>query len=718
MTQKKTLIIAEKPSVARDIARVLKATTHQSGCISGSHHTISWCVGHLVELAPPPDYQEAWSRWRLEDLPMLPDPFKLVPKSQTLDHFELLRALLLDPQYDQVVNACDAGREGELIFGYVYELTGCTLPVKRLWIASLTDESIEEGLASLQEGEAFASLYQSAKARSEADWLVGLNATRLLTLLSRETQPSAMVPTLSVGRVQTPTLALVVARDRARARFTSTTSYSVEADFCTPQGHTYSGRAVSSALEALLYGTHAEALALNASLNAAPHAHIVRCESKTSSRTPPQFFDLTSLQRDANVRLGFSAQHTLDLAQALYERHKLLTYPRTDSRHITPDLARTLIGRLKTLHTDVELGALALTLVVDVAGLSKRMVNAEKVSDHHAILPTTESSTHKSLSDDERALYTLVCRRMLAALSQPAEVASTTLVTTWGDCLFLTRGTQVLVQGWMDFERPQKEDRDEDVQLPTALTPGELVTVTRAATYTSTTRAPAALTEASLLFAMETAGKSLENEALSEALSSTGGLGTPATRASMIETLIKRGYLERQKKSVLATTLGHSLISALEAFPSLTSAEMTGNWEVALEAIVSGKLSEGQFMGRARQLVQAICDHFKASPPTLELPKRDTLGACPSCGQEVCLGDKSAWCANAQCSFVLFRHIAGKTLSPTQLSHLLVKRKTSVLKGFKSRKGDSFAAALQLEEGTWKVTFSFDDAPQSKEAMS
>jgi DNA topoisomerase-3 len=578
----------------------------------------------------------------------------------------------------------------------------------------MTDESIRKGMAALQPGEAFTSLYASAKARSEADWLVGLNATRLITLQARRAQPTAKISTLSVGRVQTPTLALIVARDRARAAFTPVTRFGLEAEFCTLKGAHYKGKLVTQEREVSLFGTEQEATQHVASLHPTQPAVVVTCETTASTRQPPQFFDLTSLQREANIRLGFSAQHTLDLAQSLYEKHKLLTYPRTDSRHITPDLSRTLIRRVKALHEDTELGGLACTLTIDLVGLTKRLVDSDKVSDHHAILPTEESSQGKRLSKEERALYELVAKRMMAALSKSATLEHLTLLTRWQECDFLTRGTQVTFPGWMAFERPDKEE-DEGALLPEGLEPNARVAPLKAERFESTTRAPAALTEASLLQAMESAGKSLDEESYKEALQSTGGLGTPATRASMIETLLTRGYIERKKKSLMATPLGHSLITALEGFPSLTSAELTGRWEVALEAVAAGKLDPESFTLKIEQLVKAFTTHFTQYPPILDLPRNEALASCPVCKRDVFLSDKVAWCEgrkSEQCTFMLFRTVAGKTLSEAQMRQIVEGKRTRELKGFKSKAGHAFAAMLEIEhheERGWRTRFVFPE---------
>lgn len=725
---RKTLIIAEKPSVARDIARVLGVSTGHQGLITGRGYTVTWCIGHLVELAAPVDYKESWKSWNLEELPMLPGSFKLRGKENTSAQLEVVASLLQDTStYADVINACDAGREGELIFRYVYELAGSILPIRRLWIASLTNEAIKQGMNTLQKGEAFDRLYQSARARSQADWLVGLNATRLLTLLARQSPQADDVPLLSVGRVQTPTLALVVRRDKARAAFKPVTRFGVEAEFCTLKGEHYKGKFIETeqSKTPYLFATKEEAHSLARGRDAKAQAQILGCDTSESTRQPPMFFDLTSLQREANTRLGFSAQHTLDLAQSLYETHKLLTYPRTDSRYITPDLSRTLIGRIKALYEDETLGEAAHLLVaseVDVVGLSKRLVDAKKVTDHHAILPTKQPVVRSALKKDEYELYVLVARRMMAALAKPARMARTALVTAWQEAYFLTQGTALLEPGWMMFEKTSLSEEQDT--LPSHLSKGDRVAAISAKDYESTTRAPAALTEASLLQAMETAGKSLESEELADALTSSGGLGTPATRAGCIETLLARGYLTRKGRTLSATALGCSLVEALDAFPNLTDAGLTAKWEQGLEAITEGELSEESFMLRVVELVKAFTGHFMRNPPKLALPEKQSLGACPSCGQRVFLGKRQMYCSvlrTGSCDFCVGRKVAGKTLTVSQLSTLLNTRHTRELKGFKSKAGKSFAAALELTETDrgWRIGFVFDKtATSEKEARS
>lgn len=716
------LILAEKPSVARDIARVLGVTGREQGCLYNAHYRITWCFGHLVELAPPEHYHESWGRWQLEELPMIPERFELSPTEAGLEQLERVKSWLTDGSCGSVINACDAGREGELIFGYVYEISGSILPVQRLWIASLTDEAIREGMADLKPGELFAPLLASARARSEADWLVGLNATRLLTLSARQSQPTSRVPVLSVGRVQTPTLALVVRRDQAISAFLPRTTFVVEALFRTPEGSTYEGVMHQGEPLALCeYERREQAREVTERLSPERQGHILSVESVESLRQAPQFFDLTSLQREANTRLGYSAQQTLDLAQSLYEKHKLLTYPRTDSRCITPDLARTLGERVASLRQDEALSELASTLTVDVSGLSRRLVNAEAVTDHHAVLPTSTPAHRARLSAEERAIYELVARRMLAALSPAARIGTSRVVTRLGEWDFVSRGTQVLEAGWMRMEPParalQGEESRDASGLPAELSRGVRVESMRVRDEPRTTRAPARLTEASLLRAMETVGKSLEQEELQEALRE-GGLGTPATRAGMIETLIARGYVEREGKSLRSTALGRSLVGAFEAFPALISAELTGQWEAALEQIAENKVNAQEFMGQVRRLTEGVVAHYQRHPPQLELPEPESVGSCPACSRALHLSEKNLWCEGRRsksCEFVLWREVASKKLTDGQMKELVEKKKTRVLKGFKSKQGHPFEARLELLEceGSWRVQFLFEEEKKS-----
>ncbi len=713
----RTLIIAEKPSVARDIARVLGVTQKGTGCLHNKDYTVTWCFGHLVELVPPEHYHEHWKSWTLEALPMIPNPFELRASESGQDQYDLLSGWLNDSSFTRVINACDAGREGELIFGYVYELSKSTLPVERLWIASMTDEAIREGLENLQPGSAFDSLYQSARSRSQADWLVGLNGTRLITLLPRLHQPEAIIPTLSIGRVQTPTLALVVSRDEARASFTPKTSWSMRAQFCTLRGKHYEGMAHDAQMNAFVWASKDEATRAVERFRATSYdsARVTSCESKHVTRQPPEFFDLTSLQREANTQHGFSAQHTLDVAQSLYERHKLLTYPRTDSKHITKDIAKTLMSRVKTLRRDPTLKELASSLTLDLKALTTRLVDADKVSDHHAILPTTESIVRKALSPDELTLYHMVSRRMMAALSQPAHLQRTVLTTTWNEVAFVSRGTQLIELGWMAFEKDSSTKKDDDA-LPSPLEQGDVVSPLECRHVPSTTKAPARLTEASLLRAMETIGKSLEDDELKVAVTSSGGLGTPATRASIIETLIARKYIERKGKNLVSTATGKALIHALSAFPSLTNARMTGQWERGLEAIVEGRLTPEAFMEKVILLTRGMVDHFTRHPPTLTFPERESAGSCPKCGHTLHISPKAVWCSQLKsrsCDVMFSRTIAGKTLTSNQMSKLISARQLKTIKGFKSKAGKSFEAALELTcvEDTWTINFVFAERP-------
>ena len=709
------LIIAEKPSVARDIAKVLGATTRGSNCLTGNGWRVTWAFGHLVGLASPSGHHPSWSTWDLKHLPMLPECFELEPLDSGRDQLEAIRGWLTDGEHEDVINACDAGREGELIFGYIYEWCQATLPIKRLWISSMTPQAIEQGFASLADGRSYRPLLEAAKARSQADWLVGMNGTRLMTLAARRAYPHADVPTLSVGRVQTPTLALVVERAKAHEAFTPSTFYTVEVTFQTPSGSRYTGVMVHPSQdegvgERMRFDSKEEVAHLCALLERCTHGHVARLEAREQKTAAPKLFDLTTLQRDANTRLGLSAARTLQVCQALYEKHKLLTYPRTDSRHVTPDLADTFAGLISGLTTHPEFGSHAAALALPET-YPKAVVDASKVTDHHAILPTSacqEPGLPERLEDleaDELAIYNMVCTRLLAALSPPERYETTTLVTRIGDeALCVTRGKRVIAQGWRAIESPPKDDeRDGEAvaKIPADLEERDQVSLDGVRHKEGVTRAPKLLTEATLLRAMETAGRSLDDAEFAEAMKSTGGLGTPATRASTIEGLLSRKLIVRQKKNLVPTALGKTLIQALGAFGALTSAELTGKWEHALERIATANYDAASYMTQIEKFVQQLVAHYISKPPSLALPERESLGTCPSCGGAVRSKEHIVWCsnyANTSCDVVFSRRVAGLELTDAHVRALLEDGKTPLIQGFRSKSGKTFAARLALIE--------------------
>ncbi|MDF2694366.1 MAG: topoisomerase, partial [Labilithrix sp.] len=611
------LVVAEKPSVARDIAQVVGARTRGDGHFSGSGWIVTWAIGHLVALAEPHEMNPAWKRWRLADLPLLPESWPLVASEQTRDQYGVVKRLLNEPDVRGVVCATDAGREGELIFRYIYEASRSKKPVKRLWISSLTPDAIANGFKALKDGKAFDRLADAARARSRADWLVGMNLSRVYSVLHDDN--------LSVGRVQTPTLAMIVARELEIRAFVPEDYLEVVATFGPPapaaddKRERYDGAFVSSraagepkpkgpereAKRLPFDGKEADAIVQRAKSGA---ARIDSVDRQTRRMPPPQLYDLTELQRHANRLYGFTAQRTLQLAQKLYEERKLLSYPRTDSRWLSKTVASTLPGVVQAIEAPYQ-GLLAAG--TGTRPLSSRFVDDARVSDHHAIIPTDRQAP-TDLPADERKIYDLVCRRLLAAWHGDHVYAVTTVmteVTTPGVVdRFVSSGTSVEVEGWKVLDvkvgrAASKDPKSAEPTLPGGLVPGMTRRVVDAKSVAKQTRPPPRFTDATLLTAMETAGRTLDEKEISEAMRERG-LGTPATRASMIETLLRREYILRDGKSFAATDKGVALIGMVH--PHVKSPAMTGEWEAKLGKIERGDETLPAFMGAIEQYVREV----------------------------------------------------------------------------------------------------------------
>ncbi|MFM7203195.1 MAG: DNA topoisomerase 3 [Myxococcota bacterium] len=630
------LLIAEKPSVARDIARVLGVQRKHNGFLEGSGWLITWCIGHLVELMEPHEYFPEWKRWSLQSLPMLPDQFKLRPVKQTEDQFRTVERLLMRADVDTVVNACDAGREGELIFRYVYTLAGCRKPIQRLWISSMTDQAIEEGIRQLRDAREYDRLFAAARCRSEADWLVGLNATRAITVRSRSSGPGGRESTLfSVGRVQTPTLAMLVDREKEIRNFVPKHYWQLVATFQNEKG-TWTGRWFKLHKEGHetitldRFDAEAEAQAVRAKVLGRT-GRITELEQKRTKEPPPMLFDLTRLQRTANKRYGFSAARTLELAQALYERHKLLTYPRTDSTHLSTDMVKGLPGVVGALKVGPYLPFAEHLLALEKLPISKRFVDDKKVSDHHAIIPTPHRPRLEALLDDERKLYDLVVRRFLGIFFPDAIFDRTRVVTTVEAETFVTRGKVQVDPGWRevagfkedeskkrakqrekdDEDNPDDDDDDQGVLPP--LKKNDPAEAHEVELLTRQTQPPPRYTEASLLAAMETAGKRIEAEELQQAMKDSG-LGTPATRASIIETLLHREYIYRKGKTLIPSEKGMLLIAAIPV-ESLRSPQLTGEWEARMARMARGEYEHSTFMQEVVAYVREVIGRIKSAPP-------------------------------------------------------------------------------------------------------
>ncbi len=581
--------------MARDIARALGHFRPGDGYLSDGDRIISWALGHLAQLAEPADYNPRFRHWRQSDLPIIPPGFRLSVIAKSQKQFRVLAGLLGLAGLAEVINACDAGREGELIFRHIYRLAGCQAPVRRLWISSLTEESIRVGFAAPRPGEEFDNLGAAAEARSQADWLVGLNATRAYTLAAGDL--------FSLGRVQTPTLALIVRREAEIDAFVPQEFWMVEAVFSSPSGE-YRGIWSKQPPEEGRLASSTEASAIARAARGAAGT-VVEATRKDFWQLPPMLYDLSELQREMNRQHGMTAARTLQAAQSLYETHKALTYPRTDSRYLTPDLAGT-VGRSLSLLPSI-LGREAASGVGSVPEVPGRVYNAQKVSDHHAIIPT--GRIPKGLGPEEERVFMAVVRRLAAAFSPSARIETVLAVTAAGGYSFVSRGKRILDPGWMSVE-PAKAPSE--AGLP-PLAPGTEVRVAGCRSKKSSTKPPPRYTEAALISAMETAGKMLasedggeggEEEVTREVLKGEG-LGTPATRAAIIERLVAVGYLVRHGKSLKPTPKGRQLIAMVRT-PELTSAALTGRWEYKLRQIEGGTLPAGAFMEEIIQFTRDL----------------------------------------------------------------------------------------------------------------
>jgi DNA topoisomerase-3 len=637
------LIVAEKPSMGRALAEALGIPGRGRSFIEGRGVIVTWCVGHLVEALAPEGYDPALKSWRWDSLPLDPGTFRYAPIDQTKDQYEAVARLLNRDDVTDVVNATDAGREGELIFDLVYRLSGCTKPVLRFWASSLTPEAIQEAYAAMKPGEAYAGLRDAARSRQEADWLVGLNATRAQTLRMRRTAPEAKGAegVWSVGRVQTPTLALLVRRELELRDFKPQPFWTLRATFQHPNG-TYDGkwfRELEGQVEER-FKTPEEAKALAEKLAGKP-GKIRSATSKTEKKKPELLYDLTTLQKEANKRFGFTAERTLELAQELYER-QLLSYPRTNSRHLTKADAAKAPGWIKALANGV-LGGPLKPHLDDLRGrwpvsLDKRFVDDAQVEDHHALVPTEKAAT--ALDGDHLRLYELVARRFLAAYFPERIEAKTTIITEVEGETFKTNGSVLKQAGWSEVDPPPRrkkaeakeeaeeaEDDEHEAEggLP-AVKKGEAVTLSDLAPKEGKTTPPKRMSEADLLAAMQGAGKELDDDDLRGAMKDRG-LGTPATRASIIETLLRRGYAERKRHVLVPTDKGIRLIQGLPV-EALCSAELTGSWEARMERMRRGEESRDEFMADIRAFVRQLVADLKEAPAPLATGK-----ACGTCGK-------------------------------------------------------------------------------------
>ena len=674
------LVIAEKPSVARSIAAVIGATEKQTGYWQGGGYLVSWCIGHLVSFAEADQYDEKYCKWRYEDLPILPQPWQFIVPDEKKQQFEIVRALLNRPDVDSVTAATDAGREGELIFRFVYQMAGCTKPVKRLWISSMEDAAIREGFANLRPDSDYDALYQSALCRAKADWLVGINATRLFSVLYHKT--------LTVGRVQTPTLKMLVDRDAKILRFQKEKYYTVGIQSGSLKAG--SGRIASMDEADTLRKACAGASAICFS---------VKREKKTEQ--PPKLYDLTTLQREANRLFGFTAKQTLDYAQQLYEK-KLLTYPRTDSQYLTEDMGQTA----QHLVSDL-LGLLPFAQGLALTAEVGRVLNSKKVSDHRAILPTAEfvKQGFAGLAESEYKLMNLVCSKLLCAVAAPHEYETVTAVFSCAGNEFTAKGKTALVPGWKEidqrFHSTLKADGEEETEamntLP-ELVEGQTFSVT-ADILEHFTSPPKAYTEDTLLSAMERAGaEDMPEEAERK------GLGTPATRAAILEKLVQMGFVQRKGKQLVPTKDGINLAVVLPE--SLTSPALTAEWENRLTEIAKGSADPDEFMAEIKAQVRQLVKTYScisSDKQNLFQSERVIIGKCPRCGENVYEGKKNFYCGNRGCQFVMWKNDRffeqrKKAFTP-KIAAALLKNGKAKIKGLYSEKtGKTYDATVLLAD--------------------
>ena len=690
------LVIAEKPSVAQTIAAVLGAKEKKDGFLTGSGYIVSWCVGHLVGLSEAAAYGEQYKKWSYDSLPILPQEWKYTVASDKEKQFKTLKELMHRADVSEVVNACDAGREGELIFRFVYEVAGCRKPTRRLWISSMEEAAIKEGFSHLKNGEAYDALFASALCRAKADWLIGINATRLFSVLYNHT--------LNVGRVQTPTLKMLVDRDAAITTFKKEKYYHVHLSL--------SGAEAAS--EKLSDRSEADRLKAACEASKAVCTSLVK-EKKTAA--PPKLFDLTSLQREANRLFGYTAKQTLDLAQALYEK-RLLTYPRTDSAFLTDDMGETATGIIKVLCEK-----LSFMEGADFSPEIAKVLNSKKVSDHHAIIPTMElaKADLTALPESERNILTLAGARLLMATAEPHVYEAVTAVFSCADHEFTAKGKAVIAAGWKEIERlyratlkkkPDSDDENELVLDVPDFSEGQTFENPAAKVTEHATTPPKPHNEASLLSAMERAG----NED-TDPDAERRGLGTPATRAAVIEKLVKGGFVERKGKQLFPTKDGTNLVCVLP--DSLTSPQLTAAWENNLTQIAKGNADPAAFMQGIEAMAQGLVKTYASvlgEKQELFKTEKTELGKCPRCKSLVYEGKKNYYCSNKECGFTMWKNDRffeeRKTaFTPKIAAALLKSGKATVKKLYSPKTGKTYDGTVLLADTggkyvNYKVTIS------------
>ena len=685
------MIVTEKPSVAMSYAKVLGVQGRQDGYLEGSGYIVSWCIGHLVELAPPSTYDEKYVKWNVADLPILPQRWQYLVSASTKKQFGILKKLMHRADVESIICATDAGREGELIFRLVYEQAGCKKPVSRLWLSSMEDNAIREGFANLKPSTEYDALYQAALCRERADWMVGINCSRLFSCLYGRS--------LAVGRVMTPTLAMAVQREAAIAAFTPEKFYTVSLAF--------EGDGTASSKR---FSQKEDAETLLANCRKEVSTVVQKVERKEKNEKPPQLYDLTTLQRDANRLLGFTAQQTLNYAQSLYEK-KLITYPRTDSRFLTEDMAASLPGLVSAVA-----GAFSVGEAVPVH--AEQVINNSKVSDHHALLPTASmvQADFSALPAGELSVLRLIAARLLCAMGEPHRCAETVLTTICAGEEFTAKGKVVLDEGWKGIERKMLDDlldkKKEPAALPDVQEQSECG-ISGAELKEGQTYPPKHFTEDTLLHSMETASAdSMPEDAERQ------GIGTPATRAATIEKLVQKGFLERKgdkkTKVLLPTDKGKALITVM--LEQIQSADMTADWEAKLLRIERGEMEPEIFMMEINTMITALVENTEAAKGADVLMKNKMIGVCPNCGANVVEREKGWFCESNPCRFVLWKDNAFfKRLGKRMDAHVadkLLRDGRIRLKDCKSTKGKVYNATVLLSteaDGRSKFSLEFED---------
>ena len=693
------VIIAEKPSVARDIAAIVGANSRKDGYLEGNGYAVTWAFGHLIGLAMPEQY--GMTGFQRENLPILPTEFKLLPRQikegreykndpGTMKQLKVIKELFV--KSERIIVATDAGREGELIFRYIYHYLECDKPFDRLWIGSLTDAAIRKGMENLVSGKEYDNLYHSAKARSQADWVVGINASQALSI-------SAGHGIWSLGRVQTPTLAMICSRYLENKEFKPQTYFQVKL-------HTAKDETAFAAISTERYDTKQNADTILEHIRSSEYVSVVNVETKQANQEPPLLYDLTTLQKEANTRHSFSADKTLSVAQSLYEA-KLISYPRTGSRYISDDVFTEIPALIGLLSTHSAFGKYAKTL--SETSLNRRSVNDKKVTDHHALIVTENAPG--DISADQRIIYDMIAGRMLEAFSGKCTKENTTVSLDVSGVPFSVRGSIVLIPGWRAvLNAPDEENGEDNTSTLPALSNGDTLLINGADVLEKQTKPRPLHTESSLLSSMETCGKDLTDEEEREAIKESG-IGTPATRAAVIETLFSREYILREKKSLVPTNKGLVVYLAVRD-KKIADVSMTGEWERALNKIATGQMDADTFHRGIEVYTTQITTELLESK--IEGGNTRENCPCPKCKNgQVIFYQKVAKCNNEECGLTVFRHKSGKDLTDGQLKDLLSKSKTGVIKGFKSKENKPFDAIVAFDDA-YKTIFQFDNSKKRK----